>query len=52
MKTKNIVVRVSDIDKKIIVKAAAKYHKETGAKRSVSATIRHAIEQYANDKTK
>lgn len=50
MKTEQIIIRISEIDKKIIQKAAAKYHKETGAKESISAAVRHAVKQYAGNK--
>ena len=52
MKTEYIQVRISETDKKIIQKAAAKFHKETGAKENVSATIRHIVKQYADNKIK
>ncbi|HUX59652.1 MAG TPA: hypothetical protein VMV77_21965 [Bacteroidales bacterium] len=46
MKTGSITIRVSGEDKKLIQKAAVKFHKETGAKVSISATIIHLVKQY------
>jgi len=46
MKTVSITLRVSGEDKKLIQKAAVKFHKETGAKVSISDTIRNLVKQY------
>jgi hypothetical protein len=52
MKTDRLIVRVSADDKKQIQKATKKFHKETGAKENVSATIRHIVKQYNTEITK
>jgi hypothetical protein len=52
MKTERIIVRVSADDKKQLHKATKKFHKETGAKENVSATIRHIVKQYNTEITK
>jgi len=46
MKTERVVLRISAEEKKLIRKAAKKFHKETGAKENISATIRHLVKQY------
>ena len=46
MKTVSITIRVSGEDKKLIQKAAVKFHKETGTKVSISAIITHLVKQY------
>ena len=46
MKTEKIIVRISTDERKQLNKATKKFHKETGAKESISATIRHAVRQY------
>lgn len=46
MKTERILLRVSPEDKRNIDKATVKFHKETGARKNVSAMIRHAVKQY------
>jgi len=52
MKTERILLRVSPEDKRNIKKAVVKFHKETGAKENVSATIRHIVKQYNTETTK
>ena len=52
MKTERIIVRVSSEDILQIQKATKKFHKETGAKENVSATIRHIVKQYNTETTK
>jgi len=47
MKTERILLRVSPEDKRNIKKAVVKFHKETGAKRNVSAMLRHVVKQYS-----
>lgn len=46
MKTEKILFRVSPEDKRNILKATVKFHKETGARKNVSAMLRHAVKQY------
>ena len=47
MKTEKIHLRVSTEDIRNIQKAVDKFHKETGAKRNVSAMLRHVVRQYS-----
>jgi len=47
MKTEIIHLRVSTEDIRNIQKAVDKFHKETGAKRNVSAMLRHVVRQYS-----
>jgi len=46
MKTEKIHLRVSTEDIRSIQKAVDKFHKETGAKRNVSAMLRYVVRQY------
>jgi len=52
MKTEKIIVRISAEERKQLNKATKKFHKETGAKENVSATIRHIVKQYNTETTK
>jgi hypothetical protein len=49
MKTNRIVFRISEEDGKAVEKAVRKFHRQTGAKRSVSAMLRHVVKEYVGE---
>ena len=52
MKTETIKVRITEKDRETIDKATKKYHKETGAKSTISGMIRHLVTQYTTPQAK
>lgn len=49
MKTEQITIRLSESEKKMIQKATVKYHKETGAKGSITKAVIQSVGDYLNN---
>lgn len=48
MRTEQITIRLTEDERKMIKKAAVKFHQETGQKESITKAVIHSIGDYLN----
>lgn len=48
MKTEQITIRLSEAERKMVQKAAVKFHQETGEKESITKAVVRSISDYLN----
>ena len=48
-KTQKLSIRINEAEKVAIEKAVEKYHRKTGARKTISGYIRHVTKQYLSD---